>query len=62
LLLACSSSLAETFAETLRLAAIAKELRRRFPADEIAVTPRGMANADVTQTVRLGGHDCGVIL
>jgi len=40
----------------------AEELRRRFPADEIAVTPRGMAGADVTQTVRLGGHDCGVIL
>ena len=40
----------------------AEELRRRFPADEIAVTPRGMAGADVTQIVRVGGHDCGVIL
>jgi hypothetical protein len=40
----------------------AEELRRRFPADEITVTPRGMAGADVTQTVRAGGHDCGVIL
>jgi hypothetical protein len=40
----------------------AEELRRRFPADEITVTPRGMAGADVTQTVRVGGHDCGVIL
>ena len=40
----------------------AEELRRRFPADEITVTPRGMAGADVTQAVRLGGHDCGVIL
>ena len=40
----------------------AEELRRRFPADEITVTPRGMAGADVTQTVRVSGHDCGVIL
>jgi hypothetical protein len=40
----------------------AEELRRRFPADEITVTPRGMAGADVTQAVRLGGRDCGVIL
>lgn len=40
----------------------AEELRRRFPGDEITVTPRGMAGADVTQAVRLGGHDCGVIL
>ena len=40
----------------------AEELRRRFPGDEITVTPRGMAGADVTQVVRLGGHDCGVIL
>ena len=40
----------------------AEELRRRFPADEIAVTPRGMAGADVTHTVRVGGHDCGVLL
>jgi hypothetical protein len=40
----------------------AEELQRRFPADEITVTPRGMAGADVTQAVRLGGHDCGVIL
>ena len=40
----------------------AEELRRRFPADEITVTPRGVAGGDVTQAVRLGGHDCGVIL
>jgi hypothetical protein len=40
----------------------AEELRRRFPADEITVTPRGMAGADVTQVVRLGAHDCGVIV
>jgi hypothetical protein len=40
----------------------AEELRRRFPADEITVTPRGMAGADVTQAVRIGGHDCGMIL
>ncbi len=40
----------------------AEELRRRFPADEITVTPRGVAGADVAQAVRVGGHDCGVIL
>jgi len=40
----------------------AEELRRRFPADEITVTPRGMAGGDVTQAVRVNGHDCGVIL
>jgi hypothetical protein len=40
----------------------AEELRRRFPADEITVTPRGVTGADVAQTVRLGGRDCGVIL
>jgi hypothetical protein len=40
----------------------AEELRRRFPADEITVIPRGMAGADVTQAVRVSGHDCGVIL
>lgn len=40
----------------------AEELRRRFPADEITVTPRGMAGADVSQVVQVGGHECGVIL
>jgi hypothetical protein len=40
----------------------AEELLRRFPGDEITVTPRGMAGADVTQVVRLGGHDCGMLL
>lgn len=40
----------------------AEELQRRFPTDEITVTPRGMAGADVNQMVRVGGHDCGVIL
>jgi hypothetical protein len=40
----------------------AEELRRRFPADEITVTPRGMAGADVSQSVRLNGRDCAVIL
>jgi hypothetical protein len=40
----------------------AEELRRRFPADEVTPTPRGAAGADVTQVVRVGGHDCGVIL
>lgn len=40
----------------------AEELERRFPADAISVTPRGVAGADVAQVVRLGGHECGVIL
>jgi hypothetical protein len=40
----------------------AAELGRRFPVDEITVVPRGMAGADVTQTVRVGGYDCGAIL
>ena len=40
----------------------AEELRRRFPADEITVTPRGVAGADVAQTVQLSGRNCGVIL
>jgi hypothetical protein len=40
----------------------AEELQRRFPADDITVTPRGTAGGDVTQVVRLNGHDCGVIL
>jgi hypothetical protein len=40
----------------------AEALRRRFPADEIRVTPRGMAGADVVQMVRASGRDCGIIL
>jgi hypothetical protein len=40
----------------------AEELQRRFPADDITVTPRGMAGGDVTQAVLVNGHDCGVIL
>jgi hypothetical protein len=40
----------------------AEELRHRFPTDDITVTPRGMAGADVTQVVRVNGHECGVIL
>jgi hypothetical protein len=40
----------------------AEELGRRFPADEITVIPRGMAGADVTQAVHVGGYACGVIL
>jgi len=40
----------------------AEELRRRFPTDDISVTPRGMAGADVTQKIRLGGHDCGMLM
>ena len=40
----------------------AEELRQRFPGDEIAVTARGQAGADVVHQVRHGGRDCGVIL
>ena len=39
----------------------AEELQRRFPADVITVTPRGKRGADVTQVVRAGRRDCGVI-
>ena len=40
----------------------ADELRERFPSDEITVTARGQAGADVTQRVRYVGRDCGLIL
>lgn len=40
----------------------AEELGRRFPADEVTVTPRGAAGADVTQAVRLNGRDCGLLV
>lgn len=40
----------------------AEELRERFPGDEITVTARGQAGADVAQRVRLGSRDCGTIL
>lgn len=40
----------------------AEELRERFPDDTITVTRRGQSGADVTQHVRAGGRDCGLIL
>lgn len=40
----------------------AEELEQRFPADEISSTPRGTAGADVSQTVRLGDRDCGLLV
>jgi hypothetical protein len=40
----------------------AEELARRFPADEILATPRGTAGADVSQAVRLGGRECGLVV
>lgn len=40
----------------------AAQLRERFPDDEITVTPRGKAGADVAQVVRHGNRDCGTIL
>lgn len=39
-----------------------EELQRRFPADLITVTPAGKRGPDVTQVVRAGRLDCGVIL
>jgi hypothetical protein len=39
-----------------------EELQRRFPADLITVAPRGKRGPDVTQVVRAGHLDCGVIL
>jgi hypothetical protein len=40
----------------------ADELQRRFPQDQITPVHRGMAGADVTQVVRQGKANCGVIL
>jgi hypothetical protein len=40
----------------------ADELRRRFPEDQIIPVRRGQAGADVTQVVRHGQAQCGVIL
>ena len=40
---------------------VAEELQRRNPGDLITVTPRGKRGADVTQVVRAGILDCGVI-
>jgi hypothetical protein len=34
----------------------------RFPGDEVNVSPRGIAGADVVQIVRINGHDSGHIL
>ena len=39
-----------------------EELQRRFPADLITVTPQGKRGPDVTQIVRAGHLNCGVIL
>jgi hypothetical protein len=39
-----------------------EELQRRFPADLITVAPQGKRGPDVTQVVRAGHLDCGVIL
>lgn len=40
----------------------AAELGERFPDDEVTVTPRGQAGADVVQVVRQSNRDCGTIL
>jgi hypothetical protein len=40
----------------------AEELQHRFPGDLIMVTERGRGGPDVTQVVRAGRLDCGVIL
>jgi len=39
-----------------------EELQQRFRDDEITITPQGQAGADITQRVRTGGRECGVIL
>jgi hypothetical protein len=39
-----------------------EELQRRFPDDMITITPAGKRGPDVTQVVRVGRLDCGVIL
>jgi hypothetical protein len=38
------------------------ELQQRFRDDEITITPQGQVGADITQRVRTGGRECGVIL
>jgi hypothetical protein len=40
----------------------AAELQARFPDDDILVTRRGQAGADVAQQVRHAGRECGTIL
>jgi hypothetical protein len=40
----------------------AEELRSRFPDDEVTVAQRGRPGPDVTQRVRVGRHDFGVIV
>jgi hypothetical protein len=39
-----------------------EELQQRFRDDEITITPQGQAGADITQRVRTGRRECGVIL
>jgi len=38
------------------------ELRHRYPDDLITVTPQGRRGPDITQVVRVGRMDCGIIL
>jgi hypothetical protein len=40
----------------------AAQIREHFADDEVTVTPRGRAGADVAQVVRHGQRDCGTIL
>lgn len=39
-----------------------EELQQRFPEDEVTITRRGQAGADVIHYVRTGGLDCGLIV
>lgn len=40
----------------------AEELRSRWPGDDVQVIARGQRGADIVQTVRDKGRDCGIIL
>ena len=57
-----SSSSARQQEGVARQDLFAEDLRGRFPDDQIIVTGVGMRGPDVTQVVRIGRLDCGVIL
>ncbi|MFD4460123.1 DUF2130 domain-containing protein [Nocardia sp. NPDC058480] len=46
----------------IRQELFAEELKRRYCEDDVRVVPRGQRGADVVQTVREHGRDCGVIV
>ena len=57
-----SSSSARQQEGVARQDLFAEDLRGRFPDDQIIVTGVGKRGPDVTQVVRIGRLDCGVIL